>query len=88
MAKILILGAGVMGSAFTVPCVDHGNDVVLVGTPLEDKLIDKLNTGNKFHEVLDCKLPQMLRIVKVNILSEELKKKTRFNSHWGQFKRY
>ncbi len=42
MKKIIVLGAGAMGSAFTVPCLDKGNDVVLVGTYLEDEAIDIL----------------------------------------------
>ena len=75
MANILILGAGAMGSAFTLPCVDNGNDVTLAGSPLEDDIIDKLNTKNKFHEVLNCALPQKLKAIKVGNLSEELKKK-------------
>ena len=29
MAKIFILGAGAMGSAFSIPCIDNGNDVTL-----------------------------------------------------------
>jgi glycerol-3-phosphate dehydrogenase (NAD(P)+) len=32
MKNILVLGAGAMGSAFTVPCVDNNNNVILVGT--------------------------------------------------------
>jgi len=40
MKKILILGAGAMGSAFTVPCVENNHDVVLSGTHLEDNTID------------------------------------------------
>ena len=75
MTKIVILGAGAMGSAFTLPCIDNGNDVTLVGTPLEDNVVDELNTGNKFHKVLNCTLPQKLNIVKVSNLSVELKKK-------------
>ncbi len=34
MKKIVIIGAGAMGSAFTVPCVDNDNDVTLIGTHL------------------------------------------------------
>ena len=34
MKKIVIIGAGAMGSAFTVPCVDNDNDVTLIGTDL------------------------------------------------------
>ena len=41
MKKILVLGAGAMGSAFTVPCLDNGNTVSLIGTHLEDKFIDQ-----------------------------------------------
>ena len=39
MKKIIIVGAGAMGSAFTVPCVDNNNEVTLVGTHLENELI-------------------------------------------------
>ena len=27
MSKIIIIGAGAMGSAFTIPCIENGNDV-------------------------------------------------------------
>ena len=39
MKKILIIGAGAMGSAFAVPCIENKNDVTIVGTHLEDNLI-------------------------------------------------
>ena len=42
MSKILILGAGAMGTAFSVPCLDRQHQVKIVGTHLEDKFIDKL----------------------------------------------
>ena len=42
MKKILVLGAGAMGSAFTVPCVENKNKVTLVGTHLENELIKGL----------------------------------------------
>ena len=42
MKKFLIIGAGAMGSAFSMPCIDNRNKVTLVGTHLEDKLINKL----------------------------------------------
>ena len=40
MAKILVLGAGVMGSAFAQLLADAGNDVSLVGTHLDQDIID------------------------------------------------
>ena len=30
MAKILIIGAGAMGSAFAFPCIDNNNDVTIL----------------------------------------------------------
>ena len=41
MKKIVIIGAGAMGSAFSIPCADNSNEVILVGSFLEDKLIDQ-----------------------------------------------
>ena len=37
----IAIGAGAMGSAFTVPCVDNNNNVILVGTHLEDEVIEE-----------------------------------------------
>ena len=45
MATVLILGAGVMGSAFSVPLADAGHDVRLVGTPLDHATIESLKEG-------------------------------------------
>ena len=43
MKKIVIIGAGAMGSAFCVPCADNSHEVYLVGSFLEDELIDEIN---------------------------------------------
>ena len=43
MAKVVILGAGVMGSAFSVPLADNGHQVALVGTHLDDAIIEQLH---------------------------------------------
>jgi len=72
MANILILGAGAMGSAFTFPCVDNGHNVSLIGTTLENNIIDKLNRKNKFHKVLGRSLPKKLKIFKVDKLNEKI----------------
>ena len=76
MKRILVLGAGAMGSAFTVPCVDNNNDVVLVGTHLEDKAIENIRKEDNFHQVLNCKLPKNLRVEKFEKFQDEIKKKT------------
>ena len=74
MKKILVLGAGAMGSAFTVPCVDNKNDVVLVGTHLEDEAIENIKKKENFHKVLNCKLPKNLRVEKFENFQDEIKK--------------
>ena len=53
MKKILVLGAGAMGSAFTVPCIDNNNEVVLVGTHLENDYIDQIKNQKNFHKILN-----------------------------------
>ena len=75
MKKILVLGAGAMGSAFTVPCLDNQNFVSLVGTHLEDKFIDQMMQNDNFHPILNCKLPNKLKLKKFEKFSEEFKEK-------------
>ena len=75
MKKILILGAGAMGSAFTVPCVENNHDVVLSGTHLEDNTIDQIIQNDYLHPTLNCKLPKNLKIIKFNNFSKEFKNK-------------
>jgi glycerol-3-phosphate dehydrogenase (NAD(P)+) len=57
MANVVILGAGVMGSAFSLPLSDAGQDVSLVGTHLDQEWIEEIRTSG-VHPKLDVKLPQ------------------------------
>ena len=75
MKKILVFGAGAMGSAFTVPCLDNENAVSLIGTHLEDKFIDQLIQNDNFHPVLNCKLSSKLKLRKFEKFAEEFKEK-------------
>ncbi len=43
MANIVVLGAGVMGSAFTMPLADNGHHVNLVGTHLDTDIIEEIH---------------------------------------------
>lgn len=43
MSKIVILGAGVMGSAFSMPLTDNGHQVNLVGTHLDGDEIEEIH---------------------------------------------
>jgi glycerol-3-phosphate dehydrogenase (NAD(P)+) len=56
MPKIVILGAGVMGSAFSVPLADNGHSVRLVGTHLDVDIIAALRR-ERFHPRLKVHLP-------------------------------
>ena len=62
MKKIIIIGAGAMGSAFTAPCVDNNNEVTLVGTHLENELIKNLKKNKNFHPTLQINLSPKLKI--------------------------
>ena len=64
-----------MGSAFSFPCIDNGHNVSLIGSPLENNIIDKLNRKNKFHKALGLSLSKKLKIFKVDKLTEKLKLK-------------
>jgi glycerol-3-phosphate dehydrogenase (NAD(P)+) len=56
MAKVTILGAGLMGSAVAWPLADNGHDVRLVGTHLDDAIIRScLDRG--YHPRLKRQLP-------------------------------
>ena len=73
MKKILIIGAGAMGSAFSVPCVDN-NEVTLVGTFLENELISKIKSNNNFHPSLNINLPSKINIQNFDNLKNIIKK--------------
>jgi len=52
MAKITIIGAGVMGTSIAVPALDNGHEVTLVGSPLDDDIIEAMRAG-RAHPKLD-----------------------------------
>ena len=74
MAKIIILGAGSMGTAFSYPCSDNNHDVAIIGTHLEDDFIDLINSQKK-HPILDCGIAKNVKFLKLKNLSEEINKK-------------
>ena len=74
MKKIIIVGAGAMGSAFTVPCVDNNNEVTLVGTHLENELIASIKKNKKFHPSLKTNLPSKLNIERFENLRSVIEK--------------
>ena len=74
MKKILIIGAGAMGSAFTVPCADNNNEVTLVGTHLENELITDIKKNKNFHPALKTNLPLKLKVERFENLRSVIEK--------------
>mgnify|MGYP005722814785 FL=1 len=63
MKKILIVGAGAMGAAFSIPLLDNGHSVTLT-EPYNFKLLQKLSLKKKIHPSLNINLPKKLKINK------------------------
>ena len=63
MKKILVIGGGAMGSAFTIPCLDNSNKVTIT-EPYSKRFIKNLSSKNKFHSALKMKLPKKLKFRK------------------------
>jgi glycerol-3-phosphate dehydrogenase (NAD(P)+) len=63
MKKILIIGGGAMGSAFTVPCLENNNSVTIT-EPYSKTFIKNLSSKNKFHSALKVNLPKKLKFRK------------------------
>jgi glycerol-3-phosphate dehydrogenase (NAD(P)+) len=56
MSKVTMVGAGMMASALSVPLRYNGHHVRIVGTPLDDAIIDQLKQDS-FHPTLKRRLP-------------------------------
>ena len=59
MTKILIIGGGAMGSAFSIPCLENKNKVTIT-EPYSKVFIKNLSSKNKVHSALRMKLPTKL----------------------------
>ena len=75
MAKILILGAGAIGTAFSFPCSDKNHLVTIIGTHLDNNFIDQINSKDKTHPILQCSVPKNVRFLKFEKLKDEANKK-------------
>src|SRR5438034_9696904 len=60
MARIAVLGAGVMGTALTFPLADNGHDIRLIGTHLDDTIIARCRADG-IHPRLGRALPPNVR---------------------------
>ena len=73
MARIIILGAGAMGTAFAFPCLDNKHDVTVIGTHLEDEFIDNLKKNKNFHSGLKINVPDEIEFVKFEQFDDAFK---------------
>jgi glycerol-3-phosphate dehydrogenase (NAD(P)+) len=71
MARILVLGAGVMGSAVTVPAADNGHAVTIVGTPLDAEIIAALKSDPRGHPRLRAPLADSIEPLYFDELSTD-----------------
>jgi glycerol-3-phosphate dehydrogenase (NAD(P)+) len=60
VAKLAVVGAGMMGSALCVPLADRGHDVRLIGTPLDADSVRALRDSRR-HPRLGAELPEGVR---------------------------
>jgi glycerol-3-phosphate dehydrogenase (NAD(P)+) len=73
MKKIIIIGGGAMGSAFTIPCLENNNKVTIT-EPYSKRFIKDLSSKDKFHSALNVKLPKKLKFKKFS--KDTLKEKS------------
>ena len=60
MKKILIVGAGAMGAAFSIPLLDNGHSVTLT-EPYNFKLLQKLNLKKKNSSIIKYKFTTKIK---------------------------
>ena len=64
MSKIVVIGAGAMGTAFAFPCLDNNHDINIVGTHLENDFIDQMEKNKRIHPGLNTQIPNGINILK------------------------
>ena len=64
MSKIVIIGAGAMGTAFSTPCLDNNHDVSIVGTHLEDDFISMILKNERLHPGLNTTISKSINLIK------------------------
>ena len=64
MSKIVVIGAGAMGTAFAYPCLDNNHDINILGTHLEDDFIDLVLKNKRLHPGLNTNIPEGINLIK------------------------
>lgn len=71
MSVITIVGAGMMGSAIGIPAAHNGNEVRLVGTPLDREIIDHARATGE-HLTMKRRLPESYKYYQFEQMQEAL----------------
>ncbi len=71
MKRIAIIGAGMMGSAMSIPACDRDHDVRVVGTPLDDAIILHARATG-WHMTMKRRLPRQARFYTFDQVKEAL----------------
>lgn len=71
MSVVTLIGSGQMASALTFPLFENGHEVRLVGSPLDDEIIDRLKEDN-YHINLRRTLHEGIKYNKVAQVKEAL----------------
>jgi glycerol-3-phosphate dehydrogenase (NAD(P)+) len=72
MSKIIIIGAGAMGTAFSYPCLDNNHDINIVGTHLENDFIESVLANKRLHPGLNTNIPEGINLIKFEKFSSIL----------------
>ncbi|MEA5003613.1 MAG: glycerol-3-phosphate dehydrogenase [Christensenella sp.] len=72
MSIITVVGAGMMGTAISFPASDNGNEIRLVGTPLDRHIIEHARKTDE-HLTLKRKIPDGFSYFQIEQLDEALK---------------
>ena len=70
--KVAIIGSGMMGSAIAFPARENGNDVRLVGTPLDRTIIEACRRTNR-HPKLKTDFPEGCAFFQIEEMAEAVK---------------
>ena len=71
MSIVTIIGAGMMGSALAFPARENGNEVRLVGTPLDREIINACMATNR-HPKFERDFPEGIQYFQIEALMEAL----------------
>ena len=72
MAIVTIIGAGMMGSALAFPARENGNEVRLVGTPLDREIIDACRKSGR-HPKFEKDFPAGVKYYQIEEMNDAIK---------------